>query len=82
MDHEAEYRNAYQDHHQLRQQRRHSRERSISESRRDNNHWLDNNNGECFGMINAADDQDAFQILQTRVHEESIVGKPPAGLRR
>ncbi|XP_058803892.1 serine/arginine repetitive matrix protein 2-like isoform X2 [Phymastichus coffea] len=79
MDLEPEYRNAYRDHHQP---RRRSRERSLSESRRNNNHWLDNDNGECFGTVNAAEDQDAFQVLHTRVHEESVVGKPPPGNRR
>ncbi|XP_063976662.1 uncharacterized protein LOC135162298 [Diachasmimorpha longicaudata] len=45
-------------------------------TRRSSN-WLNNNNGEQFGLINAAHDQDAFQILQTRVHEDNVVGKPP-----
>lgn len=60
------------------------RERSLSASRRrdSSNYWLDNDNSERFGTVNAAEDQDAFQILQTRVHEDNVVGKPPAGLRR
>ena len=58
------------------------RERSLSASRKKENYWLNNNNSEQFGTINAADDQDAFQILSTRVHEESIIGKPPSGSRR
>lgn len=60
------------------------RERSHSSSRRreSNNYWMDNDNGERFGTVNAAEDQDAFQILQTRVHEDNVVGKPPLGTRR
>lgn len=60
-----------------------NRERSLSASRRrESNYWLDNDNGERFGTVNAAEDQDAFQILQTRVHEDNVVGKPPLGVRR
>ncbi|XP_033231747.1 uncharacterized protein LOC117182751 [Belonocnema kinseyi] len=58
------------------------RQRNISASKNKDNYWRNNNNSEQFGRINAADDQDAFQILSTRVHEESIVGKPPTGSRR
>lgn len=63
--------------------RRHRyRNRSISASRNQDNCWTTNNNGEQFGQINAAEEQDAFQVLSTRVHDESIVGKPPPGIRR
>ncbi|XP_014227458.1 uncharacterized protein LOC106652832 [Trichogramma pretiosum] len=45
-------------------------------------HWAENYSGDCFGAINASESQDAFQILHTRVHEESVVEKPPPGNRR
>ncbi|KAK0090368.1 hypothetical protein PV325_001142 [Microctonus aethiopoides] len=57
-------------------------DRSISASRRRDNNWINNDNGEQFGMINAEHDQDAFQVLQTRVHNENIIGKPPLAIRR
>ncbi|XP_048514581.1 uncharacterized protein LOC105684273 isoform X2 [Athalia rosae] len=88
IDLQPEYRNAYctkRSYHvpsggEPRMHRR--RERSSSESRRRDNYWTDNNNRENFGRINAGEDQDAFQILNTRVHEDSVVGKPPSGTRR
>ncbi|XP_011310681.1 uncharacterized protein [Fopius arisanus] len=46
-------------------------------TRRKSNNWLNNDNSEQFGSVNAQNDQDAFQVLQTRVHEENVVGKPP-----
>ncbi|KAJ8686684.1 hypothetical protein QAD02_022478 [Eretmocerus hayati] len=64
------------------------RERSSSTSMRrrsgsgSGNYWLENNNAEHFGTVNASGDQDAFQVLHTRVHEDSVVGKPPPGTRR
>ena len=83
---EPEYRDAYCNNNTSSQQdplRKRSRERSLSGTRhRADTHWLDNDNGDCFGAINAADDQDAFQILHTRVHNDSLVGKPPTGNRR
>ncbi|XP_051168388.1 uncharacterized protein LOC127286117 [Leptopilina boulardi] len=86
LDLEPEYKNAYCSRPSLNvfnepRMHRH-RERSLSASRKKDNYWVNNNNSEQFGRINAADDQDAFQILSTRVHEESIVGKPPSGSRR
>ncbi|XP_046423514.1 uncharacterized protein LOC124181220 [Neodiprion fabricii] len=87
IDLQPEYRNAYctqRNHHlptgEPRMHRR--RERSSSESRRRDNYWTNNNNTENFGRPNPGDDQDAFQVLQTRVHEDSLVGKPPSGSRR
>ena len=83
---EPEYKNAYcskRDSLVSNEPRMHRhRERSPSASRKKDNYWVNNNNSEQFGRINAADDQDAFQILSTRVHEESIVRKPPSGSRR
>lgn len=86
LDLEPEYKNAYcskRDSLVSNEPRMHRhRQRSISASKNKDNYWKNNNNSEQFGRINAADDQDAFQILSTRVHEESIVGKPPTGSRR
>lgn len=86
LDLEPEYKNAYCSRPSLsvfNEPRMHRhRERSLSASRKKDNYWVNNNNSEQFGRINAADDQDAFQVLSTRVHEESIVGKPPSGSRR
>ena len=57
------------------------RDRSLSASRRKENYWL-NNNAEQFGCVNAAQDQDAFQVLHTRIHEEYVCARPPSGSRR
>lgn len=46
------------------------------------NFWASGDVGEQFGRVNAAGEQNAFQVLQTRVHEESVVGKPPIAGRR
>lgn len=75
---QPEYRDAYctrRDHTFIEPRHRH-RDRSLSASKRGNN-WINNNNGEQFGMINAEHDQDAFQVLQTKVHEDNVTGKPP-----
>lgn len=86
LDLEPEYRTAYcakRDYQTCNEPRMHrGRDRSLSASRRKENYWLNNNNAEQFGRVNAAQDQDAFQILSTRVHEETVVGKPPPGSRR
>ncbi|XP_043287622.1 uncharacterized protein [Venturia canescens] len=58
------------------------RDRSLSASRRRDNLWITNNNGEQFGSVNAADEQDAFQVLNTRIHSENVVAKPPLENRR
>ena len=81
---EPEYRTAYctkresQLQNEPRTHRR--RDRSLSASRRKENYWI--NNAEQFGFTNAAQDQDAFQVLNTRVHEDNVCGKPPTGSRR
>ncbi|XP_044020726.1 uncharacterized protein LOC122860800 isoform X2 [Aphidius gifuensis] len=54
------------------------RERSLSISKRDNNNWINNDVSEKFGMINAEHEQNAFQILKTKIHDDgNITGKPP-----
>lgn len=84
MDLQPEYRDAYctRREYPIVEQRYKHRERSLSASKRHENNWMCNNNGEQFGMVNAEHDQDAFQVLQTRVHNDSIVGKPPIITRR
>ncbi|XP_043514710.1 uncharacterized protein LOC122531139 [Frieseomelitta varia] len=81
---EPEYRTAYctKRESQLQNEPRtcHRRDRSLSASKRKENYWI--NNAEQFGFTNAAQDQDAFQVLNTRVHEDNICGKPPTGSRR
>ncbi|XP_017877428.1 uncharacterized protein LOC108623431 [Ceratina calcarata] len=57
------------------------RDRSLSGSRRKENYWL-NNNAEQFGFMNAAEEQDAFQVLNTRVHEDNVCERPPSSSRR
>ncbi|XP_060819920.1 uncharacterized protein LOC132909235 isoform X3 [Bombus pascuorum] len=84
LDLEPEYKTAYcskrenQLQNELRMHRR--RDRSLSASRRKENYWI--NNADQFGFTNAAQDQDAFQVLHTRVHEDNVYGKPPTGGQR
>ncbi|XP_043591036.1 uncharacterized protein LOC122571410 isoform X5 [Bombus pyrosoma] len=84
LDLEPEYKTAYCSKHEnqlqneLRMHRR--RDRSLSASRRKENYWI--NNADQFGFTNAAQDQDAFQVLHTRVHEDNVYGKPPTGGQR
>ncbi|CAL7943591.1 unnamed protein product [Xylocopa violacea] len=84
LDLEPEYRIAYCTKHDTKLQtetRMHRRrDRSLSASRRKENYWM--NNAERFGFTNAAQDQDAFQVLNTRIHEDNVYKKPPAGSRR
>ncbi|KAG7205450.1 hypothetical protein KM043_007440 [Ampulex compressa] len=86
LDLEPEYRNAYCTKHDNRpcdEPRMHrGRDRSSSASRRRENYWMNNDHSERFGRVNAAQDQEAFQVLNTRIHEESVVGKPPPASRR
>ncbi|KAK2584923.1 hypothetical protein KPH14_002519 [Odynerus spinipes] len=86
LDLQPEYRNAYcsqRDYRSSSETRKHrNRERSLSASRRKENYWMNSENSERFGCVNAAEDQDAFQVLNTRVHEDSIVGKPPPSNKR
>ncbi|XP_015588038.1 uncharacterized protein LOC107264361 [Cephus cinctus] len=86
LDLQPEYRNAYctkQEAASYDAPRMHrGRDRSLSASRKRDNYWISNNNGNQFGAINATQDQDAFQVLNTKVHEGSVVGKPPTGTRR
>ncbi|XP_076474984.1 uncharacterized protein LOC117159679 isoform X3 [Bombus vancouverensis nearcticus] len=84
LDLEPEYKTAYCSKHEnqlqneLRMHRK--RDRSLSASRRKENYWI--NNADQFGFTNAAQDQDAFQVLHTRVHEDNVYGKPPTGGQR
>ncbi|XP_015431263.1 PREDICTED: uncharacterized protein LOC107187634 [Dufourea novaeangliae] len=57
------------------------RDRSLSASRRQGNHWT-NSNVEQFDSANVVQDQNAFQVLNTRIHEDNVCGKPPSGSRR
>lgn len=86
LDLQPEYRNAYCSQRDYRSscdlKKQRNRERSLSASRKKDNYWINNNNSERFGCINAAEDQDAFQVLNTRIHEDSIIGKPPPSNRR
>lgn len=85
LDFEPEYKTAYcvkrENQLQADQRMHRRRDRSLSASRRKENYWI-NNNSEQFGFTNAAQDQDAFQILNTRVHEDNVCGKPPLSNRR
>lgn len=84
LDLEPEYKTAYcskrenQLQNELRMHRK--RDRSLSASRRKENYWI--NNADQFGFTNAAQGQDAFQVLHTRVHEDNVYGKPPTGGQR
>lgn len=86
LDLQPEYRNAYctqRDYRSSSESRRNrSHERSHSASRKKENYWMNNENSERFGCVNAAEDQDAFQVLNTRIHEDSIIGKPPPSSKR
>ncbi|XP_076246760.1 uncharacterized protein LOC143186840 isoform X2 [Calliopsis andreniformis] len=82
---EPEYRTAYctkresQLHTEPRMHRR--RDRSLSDGRRKENYWM-NNNEEQFNCVNAAQGQNAFQVLNTKIHEDTVCGRPPSGSRR
>ncbi|XP_046142192.1 uncharacterized protein LOC114874602 isoform X2 [Osmia bicornis bicornis] len=80
IDLEPEYRTAYctkRDYQLCTEPRMHRRrDRSLSASRHKENYWI-NSNVEQFGYKNAAQDQNAFQIVNTRVHEDTICEKPP-----
>ncbi|KOC63941.1 hypothetical protein WH47_01256 [Habropoda laboriosa] len=86
LDLEPEYRTAYcaKRENQLYTEPKihHRRDHCSSVSRRKENYWINNNNAEQFYFTNAAKDQDAFQVLNTQVHEDSIHGKPPTSSRR
>lgn len=86
IDLQPEYREAYcagRERNVANEPRMHRhRDRSLSASRRRDNLWITHNNGEQFGSVNAADEQDAFQILNTRIHSENVVAKPPLENRR
>lgn len=85
LDFEPEYKTAYcvkrENQLQVDQRMHRKRDRSLSASRRKENYWI-SNNSEQFGFTNAAQDQDAFQILNTRVHEDNVCGKPSLSNRR
>ncbi|XP_031830751.1 uncharacterized protein LOC116426228 isoform X2 [Nomia melanderi] len=84
LDLEPEYRMAYctKRESQCANQKMHRRrDHSLSASRRKENHWI-NNNVDQFDCANAVQNQNAFQILNTRIHEDSVCGKPPSGSRR
>lgn len=85
LDLEPEYRTAYctkrENLLQAEQRMHRRRDRSLSASRPKENYWI-SNKAEQFGFANAAQDQDAFQVLKTRVHEDNVCGKPPASSRR
>lgn len=85
LDLEPEYRMAYctkRENHLHTEPRMHRRrDRSLSASRRKENYWI-NSNAEHCDYINAAQDQDAFQVLNSRVHEDTLRTKPPPSGRR
>ncbi|XP_017756455.1 PREDICTED: uncharacterized protein LOC108548152 [Eufriesea mexicana] len=85
LDLEPEYRTAYctkrENLLQAEQRMHRRRDRSLSASRPKENYWI-SNKAEQFGFANAAQDQDAFQVLNTRVHEDNVCGKPPTNSRR
>ncbi|XP_076661469.1 uncharacterized protein LOC143365295 isoform X2 [Halictus rubicundus] len=83
IDLEPEYRMAYctKRESQCANPRMHRRrDHSLSASRRKENHWI--HNADQFDRVNTVQDQNAFQILNTRIHEDSVCGKPPSGSRR
>lgn len=41
------------------------------------NYWMDKGNRDRFGQVNAKNEQDSFQLLDTRLHHDSVIGKPP-----
>ncbi|XP_057328368.1 uncharacterized protein LOC130669461 [Microplitis mediator] len=84
MDLQPEYRDAYctkRDYAVTDIKHRH-RDRSLTDFRRHENNWLGNNNDDQLGVGYNEHDQNAFQVLNSRVEDESIVDKPPPGGRR
>lgn len=59
-------------------------DRSPSASRRGENYWLNDNNNndyQCDRTL-VGQDQDAFRVLDTRILEDNVTGKPPPASRR
>ncbi|CAL1679477.1 unnamed protein product [Lasius platythorax] len=57
-------------------------DRSPSATKRREHYWFKNDNtGQCDKTI-AAQEQNAFSLLDTRMHEEHVIGKPPPASRR
>lgn len=84
LDLEPEYRMAYctkRENQCVNQKMHRRRDHSLSASRRKENHWI-NNNTDQFDCANTVQNQNAFQVLNTRIHEDSVCGKPPSGSRR
>lgn len=55
---------------------------SLSATKRREHYWLrDESSGQCDKTITAKE-QNAFCILDTRMHEENVTGKPPPASRR
>lgn len=90
-----EYRSAYcarydRHHRDCDEFRTHSRtNRSPSASKRSKNYWLNdndnNNNNDNYRYekpLAVAQGQDAFHVLDTRIHEENVTGKPPPASRK
>lgn len=55
---------------------------SPSATKRKENYWLsDNNDGQC-DRTAAGQGQDAFCVLDARIHEDNVIGKPPPASRK
>lgn len=90
IDLQPEYRNAYCARYDRQggglEPKAHVRaDRSPSASRRDKNYWLNDNNNnndyQCDRTL-VGHDQDAFRVLDTRILEDNVTGKPPPASRR
>ncbi|CAK9811051.1 hypothetical protein ANTPLA_LOCUS6807 [Anthophora plagiata] len=86
LDLEPEYRTAYcakrENQRYTEPKIHHRRDNCSSVSRRKENYWINDNNAEQCYFANTCKDQDAFQVLNTQVHEDSTHGKPSISNRR
>lgn len=57
-------------------------DRSPSTIKRREHYWLRGNDSDQCDKTIVAQDQNAFCILDTRMHEENVTGKPPPASRR
>ncbi|XP_019701066.1 uncharacterized protein LOC105192067 [Harpegnathos saltator] len=87
IDLQPEYRNAYCARYDRQDGGLESRaygraDRSPNASRRGENYWLNDNNNNDYQCDRTPQDQDAFRVLNTRILEDNVIGKPPPASRR
>lgn len=82
FDLQPEYKNAYCARYDRQGECKTTCGRDDRSPKRKENYWLsDNNDGQC-DRIAVGQGQDAFCILDTRIHEDNVTGKPPPASRK